>query len=490
MTKTGSLQSQAMKGGLWSFIELASRQGLQLLIYIIMARLLGPGAFGIVAMIAVFMALSQTVVMSGFGQALIQKQDATIVDESTVFYFNIVAGIVMCGVLWLAAPWIAGFYDEPLLTPLTRVFSLSLIINSFGIVQNALLMKEFQFKTRAYARIVSVFVSGCVGIAMAYLSFGAWAIIAQFMTMNLCFTAGLWVLCSWQPTLQFSFSSMRTLGRFGSKLLFSGLLNTLFVRGYAIVIGKLYTARELGFYQTSKELVAVCSQTLSSVAGQVNFPVMAKIQDDPERMRKAFARILKVTLLLISPIMVGICVTAPKLVLVVLGEEWLASSVYIQILCFGGLLYPIHLLNLGVLQAQGRSDLFLRLEIIKKGLTVVSVLISYRYGVIGLLIGQAVSSVLGLFVNTYYTNKTLRAGLLMQLSWLVSIAHLPLVMGIAVGLIYFLKLPAIYTLSLQVVTGLLVYVGLLLRSQDPDIMSVREAGVGKVVSLWRRYRGN
>lgn len=478
-----------MSGGAWSFIEMASRQGLQLLIYVVMARLLTPEAFGLIGMTAIFMALSQSVVMSGFGQALIQKQDTTIVDESTVFYFNIVAGIVMCCGLSLAAPWIADFYGEPLLTPVTRVFSISLIINSFGIVQNALLMKEVRFKTRAYARIPSVVISGIVGITMAYMSFGVWAIIAQFMVMNFCFTVGLWILHPWRPVLRFSFSSFRTLWGFGSKLLLSGLLNTIFLRGYSIIIGKLYAARELGFYQNAKELVAVCSQMLSSVVAQVNFPLMAKIQDEPERMRLAFSRVLKITMLLISPIMVGLCIVAPNLILVVLGEKWSGSILYIQILCFTGLLYPIHMLNLSVLQAQGRSDLFLRLEIIKKVITVLCVLASFRYGVIGLLMGQCVSSTIGLTVNTFYTKKSMDAGLIMQLRWLAGISYLPLAMGVVVALAYFTGLPRFYMLAVQVLSGIAVYALLFILAKDADIIAIRSAVSNKVTNSWRHYRG-
>lgn len=468
----GALREQAICGVLWSVMELAGKQGLQFVIFVVLARLLNPRDFGVIAMISIFIALAQSVIDSGFGQALIQKQDATRTDESSVFYLNVVVGVLMCAALFVAAPWIAAFYRLPELTWVTRAFSFTLVINSFMTVQNALSVKSLRFKRRSVALLVAIAVSGVVGIGAAYCGFGVWALVAQSIAMSLANVLVFWVICPWRPALCFDFNSIKRLAGFGSNMLFSGLLNTLFDKGYLVVIGKLYSVGELGLYQTANQLVSLCAHTWAKVVTQVNFPVMAQIQDDPERMRRAFRQALKMVFLVISPMMVGIAVAAPNIVAVVLGGRWLPCVPFVQILCVIGLLYPIHTLNLGSLIAQGRADLFFRLEVIKKIMVVLVILVSCRYGVLGLLYGQLASSIAALLINTYYTKRFIGLGVFAQLRCVWRIFAMVACMGVVAFAFTFMPQGALVKLVCQVLASALCYGALLLVFRDSEVIAV------------------
>jgi len=476
-----SLKKQAVHGAFWSFAERFGQQGIQFVVSIVLARLLAPKDFGVLGMLVVFIALAQSVIDSGFGQALIQKQDADRTDESTVFWFNLFSGAVMAGLLFTAAPWIAAFYDTPLLVPITRVFSLNLIINSFGIVQNALLTKELAFKKRMKASIASLVVSGLVGVFMAWCGFGVWSLVAQQLTANFVRTVGLWVVHPWRPALVFSRASFRVLWKFGSNMLASGLLYTFFVNIYYVVIGKLYSAAELGFYERGMKLMVMTAHSVSQVVSQVNFPLLARMQDDPERMRRVFGKVLQTTMLVVAPMMAGFGVTAHNLIYVLYGEKWMPCVPYLQIMCIYNAFYPFHLLNLNVLLAFGRSDLHFRLETIKRVLTILSIVIMYRYGVIGLLWGQVACSAIGLVLNTFYVHRFLEYGLLAQMASVRRILISSLVMAVAAWAVGHLAVgPAFVQLILQVAAGGLVFIAMEWLLKEPVFMEFVKAGMEKV----------
>jgi O-antigen/teichoic acid export membrane protein len=453
-----SLKKQALHGAFWSFAERFGQQGVQFVISVILARLLEPKDFGVLGMIMIFVALAQSVIDSGFGQALIQKQAATHVDESTVFWFNIASGLAMAAALCAAAPWIASFYDVPLLIPVTRLFSLNLIINSFGLVQNALLTKEMLFKKRMMAAMAGILVSSVVGIAMAWRGYGVWSLIVQGLVMNAVYTIGLWMVHPWRPAFVFSPGSFRGLWKFGSNMLFSGLLTTFFDNIYMVIIGKGYSATELGFYQRGQRLMLLTSSALSQVASQVNFPLMSKMQDDPARMQRAFGKVLQTTMLIVMPMMIGLAVVAPDFIRVLLGEKWMPCVPYLQLLCIVGVFFPIHLLNLTVVLALGRSDIHFRLELIKKVLIILSIAVTFRYGVIAMLWGQIVYSVLFLALNTFYVHRFLQYGLIRQFGSIRLIVAASGLMALAAwGAGHLFSWPAFGTLLLQTATGMVVF---------------------------------
>ncbi len=463
-----SLKKQALHGAFWSFAERFGQQGIQFVITIILARLLEPKDFGVLGMIMIFSALAQSVIDSGFGIALIQKQDADHTDESTVFWFNLASGFVMAGVLFSAAPLIAGFYDVPLLKPITRVISINLIINSFGLVQNALLVKELGFKLRMKAVLVSVVVSGLVGIFMAFRGFGVWALVIQGIVMGGVRTVGLWVVHPWRPAFIFSGESFRTLWKFGSNLLFTGLLNTFFDNIYLVIIGKGYSAAALGFYQRGKRLIVLTSKSLSQVVSQVNFPLLSKMQDDPDRMRRAFRKVLQTSMLINLSMMAGLAAVAPNFIMVLLGEKWMPCVPYLQILCIIGSFYPIHVSNVNVIMAMGHSNIIFRLEIIKKIIITLNIMINWQNGVMALLWGQVVCSAIALVVNTFYVHRFIGCGLLAQLNGMKRILVSSLLMGAAVWFAGQMStLSAVVTLLLQVSLGGIVFIVLEWLLREP-----------------------
>lgn len=411
-----SLKIQAVRGAFWSFIERFGQQGIQFVVGVVLARLLTPRDFGVLGMLSVFMALAQSVIDSGFGGALIQKQDASHTDESTVFWFNTAMGILFAALVFFAAPAIAAFYRMPLLVPITQVFSVNLVINAFGIVHTALLTKALAFKQRMWAAVAGVIVSGIVGIYMAWMGFGVWSLVAQGLVMNLVRTIGLWVVHPWRPAFVFSRASFNSLWGFGSKLMLSGMLRTFFHHVYTLVIGRVYSATELGLYSRGKRFNNLTSHSLSQVVAQVHFPLLSRMNGDAERMKRAFRSVLRLTLLVVMPMMGLLGIVGHNLFFILLGEQWLPAVPYFQVLCVTGMLYPIHLLNLDVVLAMGRSDVFLRLEVLKKILTVINITVTWRFGVLVMLCGQVVGSLVALMINTHFTRKFLGYGLAAQLS--------------------------------------------------------------------------
>ncbi|VGO21028.1 Teichuronic acid biosynthesis protein TuaB [Pontiella sulfatireligans] len=467
-----SLGKQALHGAFWSFAERFGQQGIQFVIGIVLARLLEPKDFGVLGMIMIFFALAESVVDSGFGQALIQKQDASRTDESTIFWFNLLLGLFMAGALFLAAPWISSFYGLPLLKLVTQAYALNLLINSFGIVQNALLIKDLAFKRRMVAVLASMLISGLVGIFLAIQGFGVWALVVQSLVMNATRTVGLWMVHSWRPLFVFSTTSLRRLWKFGSHLLFAGLSNTIFDNIYLVIIGRVYSASDLGFYQRSKQLVMLTSYSLSQVISQVNFPLISRIQNDPIRMRYISEKIFRSTMLLILPIMTGLALIAPSLIQVVFGEKWMPCISYFQALCVVGILYPLNLLNLDILKALGRSDLIFRLEFFKKGLVLLNITIAWRYGIMALLLGQVCCSFLALIPNSFYNRRFIKFGILAQLSSIKGIVTSVAIAGVIAFLFGGLLEGNLTKLLLQSVVYAILCSGILWMLKEPTFVEL------------------
>lgn len=399
----------------WSFIERIGQNGMQFVIAIILARLLSPAEFGLIAMLALFMAVAQSFIDSGFGSALIQKRDASHIDECSIFYFNIFVGISAAGALCLSAPWIASFYNTPILVPLTRVLSLNLIINALGLIQATLLTKHIDFKTQLKVGLLATVFSGTIGVIMAYMGFGVWSLVFQSLGQNIFRTCLLWIMVHWRPAWTFSIYSLRSLFVFGSKLLFSGLFDTVFQNIYLVVIGKLFSPTDLGFYGRARDFSQFPVQNVSSSVERVTFPVFSTIQGDKIRLKEGVRKALSMMAVLTFPMMVGLMIVARPLVVVLIGEKWLPCVSYLRLLCIVGMLYPLHVINLNVLKAQGRSDLFFRLEVIKKSMALTAIVITCRWGITAMIIGQIVTSIIAYYLNSYYTGKLLRYSAVAQI---------------------------------------------------------------------------
>ncbi len=455
-----SLKSTTAKGVLWSTIERFSVQGVQFVIMIVMARLLTPDDYGLIGMLAIFLAVAQSLIDSGFSQALIRKQDRTEVDNSTVFYFNIVVSAVLYLLLFVSAPFVADFYDTPALTPIMRVVCLSVILNSLAVVQRAILTINIDFKTQAKAALTASIISGIVGVAMAYSGFGVWSLVAQQL-INLGINTGLlWILSRWRPSMTFSWTSFRELFSFGSKLLASGLLDTVYRNIYPIIIGKLFSANSLGHYTRAHHFAEFPSSNVTGIIQRVTYPVLCKIQNDDNRLSDVYRRFLKLSAYVIFPMMMGLSALSYPFIEVVIGDKWMFCAQLLQIICFSMMWYPIHAINLNLLQVKGRSDLFLRLEIIKKILGVAMICITAPIGLIAMCYGSIVNSLIALAINTYYTGKLIHVGFLKQMRDLAPTLILCLTMFVLILAMNHFVADNILRLVFGTILGMAYYLGL------------------------------
>ena len=446
------LKHKTFKGTIWSSIERFSVQGVAFVVMIIMARILTPADYGLVGMLTIFIAISQSLIDSGFSQALIRKQDRLEIDNSTVFYFNIVVGAVLYLVLFFCAPLIAKFYAEPLLIPLTRVISLSVIINSFVVVQRALLTVDIDFKTQAKASLFAAIISGAVGITMTYTGWGVWSIVWYQITNLFVNAVLLWIFSKWRPTWQYSWESFRELFGFGSKLALSGIIDTLYNNIYLIVIGKVFKASDLGYYTRAQQFAAFPSSNLTGIIQRVTFPVLCTIQNDEERLRSVYRRFLRLSAFIIFPLMIGLAVLSKPLILLLLKEQWAFASTLLSVLCFQMMWYPIHAINLNLLQVKGRSDLFLKLEIWKKCIGIFILGITIPLGIVSMCIGGILTSILCLIINTHYTGKLIRVGFLLQMRDLIP----SLILSLTMGLLVLVVVSFIHVAILKLIIGSII----------------------------------
>lgn len=452
-----SLKSKTVKGVIWSSIERFSTQGVQFLIMIIMARLLTPKDYGLIGMLAIFLAVAQSLIDSGFSQALIRKQDRTDVDNSTVFYFNIVVSSALYLILFIAAPFVADFYNQPELTSVMRVVCLGVILNSLAVVQRALLTVRIDFKTQAKASLSAAVISGCIGIVLAYCGFGVWSLVVQQLLNLSVNTLLLWIFSKWRPIAVFSWKSFHELFAFGSKMLASGLLDTLYRNIYPIVIGKLFSASSLGHYTRAQHFSEFPSSNVTGIIQRVTYPILCGIQDETERLEAVYRKFLKLSAFIIFPLMIGMSAVARPFIDIVLGKQWGFCGQLLQIICFAMMWYPIHAINLNLLQVKGRSDLFLRLEIIKKILGITVLCITAPFGLIVMCYGQIFNSIVALVINTYYTGKLINVGFIRQMKDLLPTILLSLTMFGAILLVNGFIEANIYRLVIGILVGIIVY---------------------------------
>ena len=452
-----TLKQATTKGLFWSSVERFSNQGVQFVFSIILARLLSPSDYGIIAMVTIFFAVAQSFVDSGFSNALVRKTDRVEEDLSTCFYFNIGVGIIAYIVLFLIAPLVANFYNQPILSPIIRITGLGVILNSLCVVQQALFTIKIDFKSQAKITLSATVISGIVGILLAYQGYGIWALVWQGVASSIVRMGLLWLMSKWRPRTGFSKSSFNYLFGYGSKLLASGLLDTIYNNIYPIVIGKFYNPAQLGNYSRALGWAQLPSANITSILQRVTFPVLSAIQDDSLRLQNSYRRLLKLSAFIVFPLMMGLASMASPLIRVILTAKWDGCVLYLQILCFALMLYPIHAINLNLLQVKGRSDIFLRLEIIKKIIGVVILIITIPLGITAMCLGMVFSSIICLIVNTYYTSRFIDVGLLTQLKDLRIILINSLVMGGGIYILTsFLDIEGL-KLVMGIVIGFLLY---------------------------------
>lgn len=410
------LKEKTVVGVVWSFCEQLLRRGISILVTLLLARFLVPEDFGLLAMMTVFIAIATALMDSGIKQAVIRKLNPDDAYFSTAFYANIVLGIIAYILLYIASPFIADFYDEPRLTLLIRVAGSVVIINSFQVIQVALLSRDLNFKLQMKANVPAGVVSGVVAVLMAYTGFGVWSLIVQTVLNALLVVLVYWWIQPWRPSKSFDLSYLAEMYSFGYKLFLSGVLNTISRNIYVLVIAKLFSASVAGLYFFADKIKGLVISQLASSIQAVTYPALSTLQDDDQKLKEGFRKVMRVTTFLLFPAMLILASLAQPLFEVVFPDRWIPAIPYLQIMCITGMLYPMHSINLSILKVKDRTDLYLGLEVFKK-ITLFSILfISYRYGVIGILIGSGVQSVISYIPNSYFAKQLINYSVKEQLT--------------------------------------------------------------------------
>jgi len=440
-------------------MEIVLKQGIGLALSIVLARLLAPEDFGVLAMLSIFTGIAGVFVSGGFGSALIQRQNITREDTSSVFYFNIATALIMALLLGAAAPYIATFYRMPILKPLTWLMALNLFLGSFRSIQAVLLTKELNFRLQMKITLVATIISGGVTIVLAWRGWGIWSLALQGLVSTIVSGLLLWVVSPWRPALCFSSASLCSLFRFGSFLALSGLLDTAYTRLNTLIIGRFYSARDLGLFSRADNIQQLPTSTISALLGRVAFPVFsAAAASEPGALRRAASKTLRAIMLVNTPMMFGILATARPLVQVVFGDKWLPCVPLLQVLSLGGVLWPLHVINLTLVQSRGRSDLFFRLELIKKVLGVTSIVVASRISILAMAWSQALLGLVCYFINAAYSGGLagypIRAQI-RDISPYLAVSILMLVCARTLSM--WEALPPAILLSLQVLSGASLY---------------------------------
>ncbi|MEC5166418.1 teichuronic acid exporter [Flavobacterium sp. PL11] len=430
-----SLKKQALSGVFWSIIQLFGNLLINFGISLILARLLLPSEFGLIAMLGVFIGIGSTLISSGLTSSLIRTPKVDDLDYSTVFHFNLVGSIIIYLVFYFGAPFIAAFYDQESLINILRVYCITFIINAFSAVQSTRLTKMLDFKTQAKISIPSLLLGGIVGVMMAFNGFGVWSLVASAVVQSLAGSMQLWYYSKWKPQWAFDVTKFKHHFNFGVKIMLSSILDTIFSNAYTLIIGKFFAPAQVGFYNRASTLRMLPVTSISSIVTKVSYPLFAAIQDDDVRLKSVYKRIMQMVIFLVAPILILMAVLAEPLFRFLYTEKWLPAVPYFQILAFGAIMTPIHIYNLQILNVKGRSDLFLRLEIIKKILAVVVITISFQFGIFGLLYGSIFSSLASFFINTHYSGKFLNYSAWQQTKDLLPIIALAALAG---AVVYFL----------------------------------------------------
>lgn len=410
-----SVRKQLAHGVLWNFIEKILMEGAQFVIGIILARLLLPSDFGLIGMLAIFIAISNVFIDGGFAKALIQKKECTDIDYSTAFVSNIVVSLIIYVILFVSAPWIALFYHEPILIDLTRVLALNFILGSFNIVQRARLMSVVDFKSLAKIKVSSVIIGGIVGVGMAYAGFGVWSLVGQTISATLLQIVIFPFFSKWKPSLRFSRDSFHSLFGYGSKLMITGVYSVILNNISTIAIGRAYRSSQLGFYTRASQFSQLIAFTVSDVLGTVTFPVLSQLQDDREHMVTVYRKSLFFTAMIIFPIMILCTILARPIIIVLLTEKWLPCVVLMQWLLLARMFTPLSSINMNILNAVGRSDLFMKLDFSKAPLIILCLVITIPLGVKAVCIGSFVTSFICFFINAYLPGKIFGYGAWQQI---------------------------------------------------------------------------
>ena len=479
-----ALRDKSLTAFVWVMADKLGGSTANFLVTLVLARLLMPADFGLVAMVMVFFEISSSFIQSGFGFALVREKTISEADKSTAFIFNLATALFLYVALFVSAPAIAAFFGQDALTAIVRVMGLNLIVGSFSIVQHAVLTQKIDFKTLTKVRLAAVLVSGLCAIAMAFNGFGVWSLVARIGVMELMNTLFLWVLNPWKPSLQFNGQSFRKLFGFGSKILAEALIDKTFRHMLQILIGKFYTAATLGFFTQANTFCNMAAGNFLQTIQKVTYPVLAKLQEDLYKLKEGYRKIISMSSFVIIPVMTLMGILAEPLLVTLVGENWQASAPFLQLLCIGGAVWHLNSINLDVLLVLGRVDLSLRLEIIKKAITAVAVIIGMQFGIYGLVTGQVAAVYMAVFINTWYTERLLGYALAEQIKDVAATVGFSLLAGLAVYLFgIYAKTTGIFALIGGFGIGFALYGGLHLVTSTKEVIFLKTFVVPKMRML-------
>ena len=447
------LKDKTVKGVGWSVIDSVLGQGITFLVGLVLARLLSPSEYGLIGIVTIFITVFNAIIDSGFSQAVIRKKEADNTDYNTMFITNMVLSVFLYIVLFFCAPAIAHFFDRPELTTLTRVMGVVMIINALAITQNTVLTKRIDFKTKTKASLISAVLSGVVGIGMAYAGYGVWALVGQQITKQLTNTVCLWGFNKWWPNFSFSIDSFKYMWSFGWNLLASSLLDNIWNQLYQVVVGKFYSPATLGQYSRSKEYASIFSSNIQSIVGRVSFPVLAEIQDDKNRLLGAYRRIIKTTMFVTAVCMISLGAVSEPMIYCLIGPQWHQAATFLPLICISMSLYPLHAINLNMLKVLGRSDLFLKLEIIKKIVGVGPICLGIFVDIYWMVAGTIVTGFIAFFLNSYYSGKFVGYSSWMQIKDIAPSYGIAFLIALIVYFFKYLPLSYWIILPLQILIG-------------------------------------
>lgn len=451
------LKKKTLSGFIYKFAERVGAQGINFIIQILLARILLPNEYGLIALVTVFIALCDVFVTYGFGNSLIVNKKSDSIDFSTCFYFGLFLSAILYLVIFLSAPWIAGFYDNEMLTPVVRVMGLRLPIAAVNSVQHAYVQKHMWFKKFFYATLIGTVVSGIIAVIMAYAGFGVWALVEQYLGNVVMDTLCLWIIVGWRPTKEFSFTRLKAIYDYGWKILVVGLIDTVYAQLRNLIIGKKYSSEDLAYYNRGYRFPAFGMNLVEPTVSSVLFPALSQCRDDQMQMRDITRRVIMTSTYIISPIMVGLAVVARPLVIVILTDKWLPCVIYLQIGCLANLFRPNQYINNCVVRASGKSGLLLKLDILKKAIGLVILLISMNFGVFWIAFSLVFVYFISMIINIAPNRKILNYGYMAQCKDFVRNLMPALIMGACVYPISLLAIPPVVTLIIQIIVGVAVY---------------------------------
>ena len=469
-----SLKDKTLKGVGWSMADAFLGRGITFIVGIVLARLLTPSEYGLIGITTIFVSVLDAIVDSGFSQALIRKKDATKDDYNTMFITNMVLSVLMFLALFFSAPAIARFFNRPELVSLNRVMGSVLIINALSITQYTVLTKRIDFKTKTKASVFSAVLSGIIGISMAFMGFGVWALVGQQLSKQFINTICLWILNKWWPNFSFSKESCNYMWGFGWKMLASSLLNNIWRQLYQVVVGKCYSPATLGQYSKSKEYSTIFSANIDLIVNRVSYPVLSEIQNNSTRLTSAYRKIIKTTMFVTAVCMVSMGAVAEPLIYCLIGPQWHEAATYLPLICISMSLYPLHSINLNMLKVQGRSDLYLVLEILKKIIAIGPICVGIFIDIYWMVASSVVTGIIAYFLNSHYSGKLIGYSSWMQIKDIAPSYGLSFLIAVSVYFLKYLPLSYWIILPMQIIVGTIVFFLVCKVLKNEEYVQVKE----------------